>query len=123
VGQDGILRPIVNRPALRCSKSSKRPIANRPRDTIRPHFAPPSPYSCHSKPVGICTDKESGLAGLGRIERQLVGIVWSLCDGCLTDLGVLALERARQANRLPPTWLLSVDNRRWGRRFRLWQER
>jgi hypothetical protein len=38
VGQDGILRPIVNRPTLWCSGSSKRPIANRPRDSIPPHL-------------------------------------------------------------------------------------
>jgi len=37
VGQDGILRPIVNRPSCNLSATAGRPIANRPQDTILPH--------------------------------------------------------------------------------------
>jgi hypothetical protein len=37
VGQDGILRPIVNRPSCSEVKRSGRPIDNRPQDFILPH--------------------------------------------------------------------------------------
>ncbi len=38
VGQDGILRPVGNRP-LNKSTTPKEPIANRLQDSILPHFA------------------------------------------------------------------------------------
>jgi hypothetical protein len=37
VGQDGILRPIGNRPSWRLHFEAKRPINNRPQDSILPH--------------------------------------------------------------------------------------
>ena len=37
VGQDGILRPIVNRPSRRLHFVARRPIYNRPQDIILPH--------------------------------------------------------------------------------------
>src|SRR5882672_5022620 len=37
VGQDGILRPIGNRPSTGLDKISRRPIANRPQVTNLPH--------------------------------------------------------------------------------------
>jgi hypothetical protein len=38
VGQDGILRPIGNRPLGAFAAPQSRPINNRPQDAILPHF-------------------------------------------------------------------------------------
>jgi hypothetical protein len=39
VGQDGILRPIGNRPSCSLHSLARRPISNRPQDSILPHKA------------------------------------------------------------------------------------
>src|SRR5258706_1947482 len=38
VGQDGILRPIGNRPSRKLHFTPRRPINNRPQDSILPHY-------------------------------------------------------------------------------------
>src|ERR1700679_3452742 len=38
VGQDGILRPIVNRPCPAGAQSASRRVGNPPQDAILPHF-------------------------------------------------------------------------------------
>jgi hypothetical protein len=43
VGQDGILRPIVNRPSCNEVRLMRGPIANRPQDSILPPKCSSSP--------------------------------------------------------------------------------